>query len=331
MQAAIAGSVTCREHRRLSFEAMNAAIDVRRLRHHARVVDEVTRREVVGAVDDDGVTADQTARVAGFERLVVQLELDVRIDRSQPLGGRGKLGPSNVRRAVNHLTVQVRLVDGIEIDEPQRPHAAPRPDTWPRAIPARPRRQSRRCPPPAAPVPAPQTRAARPDERSGRGRDFFPQIWRAGGRDFFPQIWRHGDRRRGRRLSLRRKSVEKSPVPYNNRHSDVIGPARLEASIPAAGGIQDDEPAAQMRYITPNDAPSRNRPAESAEDVQVQQIEKQRHLPEHLQRTREPLRHRTREEGEQNRDRRRASPARKSRLGGYFVRLRNPIRPGGAS
>ena len=57
IQAAIARAVLRREHRRLSFEPEDAAVRVRLAEQHARVVHEIARREIVGAVEDDVVAA----------------------------------------------------------------------------------------------------------------------------------------------------------------------------------------------------------------------------------------------------------------------------------
>ena len=68
IQAAVARAAGRREHRRLAFEAEDAAVDVRLPQQHAGVVDEVARGEVVGAVEDDVVVAEDVERVRRRER-----------------------------------------------------------------------------------------------------------------------------------------------------------------------------------------------------------------------------------------------------------------------
>src|SRR5215213_7638470 len=63
VDTAVAWAVLGSEHRRLSVEAEDAPIDVRLAEQHARVVDEISGSEVVGAVDDDVVVADDGERV----------------------------------------------------------------------------------------------------------------------------------------------------------------------------------------------------------------------------------------------------------------------------
>ena len=63
IQAAVARAVLGREHRCLALEPEDAAVDVRLAEQHARVVHEIARREVVGAVEDDVVRLEQLQRV----------------------------------------------------------------------------------------------------------------------------------------------------------------------------------------------------------------------------------------------------------------------------
>ena len=69
-----------REHAGLAFEAEDGAVHVRLLQQHAGVVGEVARGEVVGAVHDDVVGADDVEGVLAGEPGVVQDDLDVRIE-----------------------------------------------------------------------------------------------------------------------------------------------------------------------------------------------------------------------------------------------------------
>ena len=87
----------------------------------AGVVDEVARREVVRAVDDDVVVADDIEGVARVERHVVADDIDVRVDAVDGgLGGLG-LGPAEVGVRMDDLTMQVRQLDDIRVDDSDRP------------------------------------------------------------------------------------------------------------------------------------------------------------------------------------------------------------------
>ena len=95
IEAAVARAVLGREHRRLPLEAEDASVGIRLAEQHAGVVDEVARREVVGAVDDDVVRREQIERVRGRERRLVEIDLHVRVDaragdraRNPACGGR---------------------------------------------------------------------------------------------------------------------------------------------------------------------------------------------------------------------------------------------------
>jgi hypothetical protein len=85
IQAPIARAFLGREHGRLPLEPENAAIDIRLVEQHARVVDEIAGREIVGAVDDDVVGREQVERVLGRDRRVVRDDLDQRVDVTQSI------------------------------------------------------------------------------------------------------------------------------------------------------------------------------------------------------------------------------------------------------
>jgi hypothetical protein len=87
------------------------------------VVDEVARREVVGAVEDDVVAGDHAEGVRGVQAQVVADDLDEGVDPGDGLGGRLRLGPAHVGGAVDDLALQVRGVDGVVVDDADRAHA----------------------------------------------------------------------------------------------------------------------------------------------------------------------------------------------------------------
>ena len=122
--APIARPVPLPPHRHLTVEAEDRAPDVRLAQQDTGVVDEVARREVVGAVDDDVVVADDVEGVARVERHVVTDDLDVRVDAMD--GGLGGLGlePAQVGVRVDDLAVQVRQLDDVSVDDTDRPDAS---------------------------------------------------------------------------------------------------------------------------------------------------------------------------------------------------------------
>ena len=84
-EAAIAGSVGQGEDRRLSLEAKDAAVHIGLAQQDAGVIDEIRRREVVGAIDDDVVPTEDVERVLRGQRRLVGLEPHVRIHIGDPL------------------------------------------------------------------------------------------------------------------------------------------------------------------------------------------------------------------------------------------------------
>ena len=126
IKTAIARTVARIEDRDLPFEAEDRAEDVWLPEDRAGVVDEIARREVVGAVEDHVVIAKDVERVVGRQDAVVRDNVDVRIQIAKMLNRRFELGTADVLRAVKHLAVQVRFVDAIEIDETEASDASGR-------------------------------------------------------------------------------------------------------------------------------------------------------------------------------------------------------------
>ena len=93
---------------------------------HARVVDEVARREVVGAVDDHVVVAEEALDVSAVEPLLVADDFHVRVQVLQHLLRALHLGHPDAARRVEHLALEVRRVDRVGIDEAERADAGGR-------------------------------------------------------------------------------------------------------------------------------------------------------------------------------------------------------------
>ncbi len=121
-QTAIARSRRSSEHRRLPVEAEDRAVHVRDAQQHARVVHEVPRWEVVTPVHDDIEATEEIERVAGREPVVERAERHVRVEVTQPRRSRRHFARPDCRCAVKHLALQVGLVEGVGIDDPERPH-----------------------------------------------------------------------------------------------------------------------------------------------------------------------------------------------------------------
>ena len=80
-EAAVAGALVGQEHRRVALEAQDARVDQRRARHQRGVVQQVARREVVGAVDDHVVVGDQVEDVVLVHPERVDVDRDVGVQR----------------------------------------------------------------------------------------------------------------------------------------------------------------------------------------------------------------------------------------------------------
>ena len=86
----------------------------------AGIVDDVSRRDAIGAVQDDVVVAQQFHDRRGAHLEIVRADVDVRIEGEQALARRLDLGAPDARTVEQHLPLQVRCVDAIVIDDPQR-------------------------------------------------------------------------------------------------------------------------------------------------------------------------------------------------------------------
>jgi hypothetical protein len=108
------------EDRDLAVEAVDRAPHVRLVQQHAGVVDQVARGEVVGAVDDQVVLAEDLQHVVAVQPRLVQADVDQRVDLADGVARALGLGPADVGDAVDDLALQVRLVDDVELDDAER-------------------------------------------------------------------------------------------------------------------------------------------------------------------------------------------------------------------
>ena len=123
VEAAVARALVGVEDRQLALEAEDRRRDDRGLEPHARVVQQVARREVVEAVDDHVVPLDDLHDVVGAEPDGVLLDLHVRVDLvDRDLGGVDLRHADAVVR-VRDLALQVREVDHVVVDDPERADA----------------------------------------------------------------------------------------------------------------------------------------------------------------------------------------------------------------
>ncbi len=130
VEAAVAGRLAAGRRRpedaRLAVEAVDRAPHVRLAEEERGVVDHVAGREVVRAVDDEVVLREDLHHVRRVEPLLVQHDVDQRVDLAHRVAGALGLGPVDVALAVDDLALQVALVDDVEVDDAQRPDAGRR-------------------------------------------------------------------------------------------------------------------------------------------------------------------------------------------------------------
>ena len=123
-EAAVARAVVRLEDGHLALEAVDRAVDDRDAAPDRRVVDEVAGREVVGAVDDQvPAVVEDPVDVLGGEALAVGDDVDVRVERLDRALRRVDLRRAERVERVRDLPLQVRLVDDVGVDDPERADA----------------------------------------------------------------------------------------------------------------------------------------------------------------------------------------------------------------
>ena len=112
------GALGGREDRHLALEAEDRPVHDRQASPDGGVVQEVSRREVVGAVDDHlPALPEDTVGVLRCQSLGVGDDFDVGIELTQPPGRRFDLWLAESGGRVQHLALEVRLVDDVVVDD----------------------------------------------------------------------------------------------------------------------------------------------------------------------------------------------------------------------
>src|SRR5699024_4132290 len=119
-QTAVTGLAAGAEYRYLAVEAFHRTVDVRQAELHAGVVDQITGRKIVRAIDDDVIAGESGFDVVRAQALAVGLHGHRRVDRLDCGAGRIGLGLTDAGVAVQHLPVQVAAIDTVVIDNAER-------------------------------------------------------------------------------------------------------------------------------------------------------------------------------------------------------------------
>src|SRR5580658_4709813 len=117
IQAAIAGAIGITEDGYLAFEAKNGAVDIGFAEEHGRVVDEIARGEIVGAVHDDVVIFQNVERVFAGEMRLESINLNIGIQVAQAIAGCSDFRTAYVFGAEENLALQVGGIHRVEINE----------------------------------------------------------------------------------------------------------------------------------------------------------------------------------------------------------------------
>src|SRR5204862_2154594 len=98
----------------------DGSVNIRFSGEHARVVNQISRREVIGAVRNDVEVAEHFERIRAAQLRIERPQIEVRINRLQLVGRGIQLLAPYVGGEVNNLPLQIGVIHHIEIDQPQR-------------------------------------------------------------------------------------------------------------------------------------------------------------------------------------------------------------------
>ena len=126
MKAAIAGATPWREHGELPLKAEDTCMHHRDAKLYRRIIQCVPRLKGVGAVDDEIYAIQQRCDVLGGEHVIDRLHYNVWIECANLHCSGLHLQHPNAISGVDHLTLQVRCLYRIEVDDAQLANASRR-------------------------------------------------------------------------------------------------------------------------------------------------------------------------------------------------------------
>src|SRR5262249_28415236 len=85
VKATVTRTLRWKKHRCLTVKPKDAAVNIRFPQQDASIVDQVARREIVGAVDDDVVRFENRQRIGRRQARFKEIDLDLRIDGAKAL------------------------------------------------------------------------------------------------------------------------------------------------------------------------------------------------------------------------------------------------------
>src|SRR5205085_632062 len=117
-QTAVTRSAQVRcEDAGLSFKAKNGTVNVRLAREDANVIREIARGKIIGAIDHQIVERHDLWRVLAAEPAFVLHNFDARIRVAKPCTGCLQFLFSDIVGAIKNLTLQIRMIDSVDIDQ----------------------------------------------------------------------------------------------------------------------------------------------------------------------------------------------------------------------
>src|SRR5439155_9035200 len=115
-----------REHCGLPLKTKDRTVDVRFACKNTDVIGQISRRKIIRAVHDHVVLRDKLWCVFARETALMQSDVDLRIDVTQAVARRLQFAAADVLCSVENLSLQIRKIDIVKIDEADRADASRR-------------------------------------------------------------------------------------------------------------------------------------------------------------------------------------------------------------
>ena len=111
------------EHADLTFQSVNASVNIGLAQSQAAVVDKEASRKIVAGIRHNIESGDDVLRIILFQPAVKTFYLDIGVEHPQFLGSAGDLAHPDFFLAVQHLPLQVADTHRVRVNETYPAHS----------------------------------------------------------------------------------------------------------------------------------------------------------------------------------------------------------------
>src|SRR6266571_2431008 len=123
IEAAVTRAIGHTKNGNLALKTKDGAVDVGLAEKDASIIDEIPRGEIIRAIHDDVEVLEQVERVGAGQLCLDRFDLDVGIEIREARAGSLALGLANITGAKRDLTLEIREIHNIEINQTELAHA----------------------------------------------------------------------------------------------------------------------------------------------------------------------------------------------------------------